>query len=141
MGAVTVADSLGWLGPWEQRRGNCRVLDILSTYPRKVAGLWRLRRTHPSFLPWRCWRTRCIAPPGKVDARGLGRDGVERKGVRGKGVIKGSGTQGEVGSSRSWFPSECLDNLPYLPSALPHQSGFGPGANLIVYSFQDPSSG
>ncbi|XP_044117423.1 docking protein 1 isoform X2 [Neovison vison] len=33
---------------------------------RKAAGLWRLRRTHPSFLPWRCWRTRCIAPPGKV---------------------------------------------------------------------------
>lgn len=31
--------------------------------------------------------------------RGLGRDGVERKGVLGKGVIKGSGTQGEVGSS------------------------------------------
>ncbi|XP_049507732.1 docking protein 1 isoform X2 [Panthera uncia] len=37
-----------------------------SLYSRKAVGLWRLLRTHPSFLPWRCWRTRCIAPPGKV---------------------------------------------------------------------------
>lgn len=41
---------------------------FLSLYPRKAAGLRRPPRTHPSFLPWRCWRTPCIAPPGKVDA-------------------------------------------------------------------------
>ncbi|XP_016043751.1 docking protein 1 isoform X2 [Erinaceus europaeus] len=33
---------------------------------RKAAGLWPLLRTHPNSLPWRCWRTRCTAPPGKV---------------------------------------------------------------------------
>lgn len=97
---------------WERCR---RELQPLSLYPRKAAGLWRLLRTHPSFLPWRCWRTRCIAPPGKV---------VAQEAPAGMGwkecPWEGSGSyKGKEEAPKSRLSNVCLDNLPLPRKPLP----------------------
>lgn len=46
MGAVTAAEELGWLRPWESRWGITASFALPFFTPRKAAGPWHLPRTH-----------------------------------------------------------------------------------------------